>query len=165
MFRTDIITGLGGAISTVKYTLTYSDLTTAGTSQTISLNANPGGNAVNTPATSTPINSANFQIPQTGKVLTCTIHHTTAFSGGAITAMTVSVGKVGGSNTFVAPAFNVFTGAADTNLQESFAVGSGQITAWGVTVTFTSTGGNVNAATAGSVDIYITYLNVSSPSE
>jgi hypothetical protein len=149
----------------VKYTITFSDLTTAGTAQTLYLSADPGGNAFQTPSTTAPPNAQNFAIPQAGVILYAKVHHTTAFSGGTIASMTVSVGKLGGSNTFVTPAFNVFQAAGDTTLQETFAIPSGQISPWGITVTFTSTVGNVNAATAGSVDIYLAYINVTSPSE
>jgi hypothetical protein len=154
MFREDLGTSLSTGDQYVKFTLTFSDLTTAGASQTITLQANPGGNAVN---------PADFQIPQGGVIKYARIHHTTAFTGGALNGMTASIGKKGASNTFVSAAFNVFQTAADGNLEETWNVSSGQQSAWSVTVTFVGTGGNVNAATAGSVDFYIIYQNVTTP--
>jgi len=161
--RTDLASGLGDGIQIVKYTLTFADLTTAGLSQTISLPVNPTSTPFIAPATSAPPNYANFVIPQAGVVLYSKVQHTIPFAGGTIASMTCSVGKLGGTNTFVnGAAFNVFGAAADTTCQEAFGVASGQNTSWGVTVTFVSTVGNVNAATAGSVNIYIAYLDVTS---
>jgi hypothetical protein len=161
--RTDIATGLGDGVQFVKYTITFADLTTAGLTQTISLPVNPTSTPFIPPATSAPPNVSNFVIPQAGVVLYSKVQHTIPFAGGTIASMTCSVGKLGGSNTFVnGTAFNVFGAAADTTLQEAQAISSGQNTAWGVTVTFVSTVGNVNAATAGSVNIYIAYLDVTS---
>lgn len=158
MIRNDVGLGLNGGLAYVKFTLTYSDLSTAGLSQSINLQQNPipGGAVAITPA-------VNFQIPQGGVLLGVRIHHTTAFSGGAITAMTVSVGK-SGSNAFFASAFDVFQAVGDTTLQETSLFKAGGINAVPVTATFTSIGANVNAATAGSVDIYLCLLNVSQSS-
>lgn len=169
MQRTDIAATLGTGNQYLKYTIGYTDLaaqTAATTPTTFYLATDPGGNSLQTPSTSSPPNAANFVIPQAGVIIYAKVHHTVSFSGGSLTAMTVSVGKVGGTATFVTPAFNVFQGSSDNTLQEVFNVASGQISPWGLTVTFTGDGThNLSGATAGSVDIYIMYMNVSSPSE
>ena len=168
MQRQDIAASLGPSIAYLKYTITYNDLaaqTAATTPTTFYLATDPGGNPFLVPATSAPPLASNLVIPQAGYVNYCKIHHTVAFSGGSTTACTVAVGKLGGSASYIAPAFNVFQTVADTTLQETFAVPSGQLSAWGVTVTFTGDGThNLTAYTAGSVDIYISYVNVSTPS-
>lgn len=156
MVRNDIATGFGGAIQLTKFTLDQTDLTAAATTQNINLLENPipGG-----PVSITP--NVNFQIPQGGVILGVRIKHEVAFTATSLTAMTVSVGK-SGNNTFFASAFDVFQAVADTTIQESSMFKSGQLTAVPVTVTFTSTGANLNAATmAGRVSIYICWLNVS----
>lgn len=169
MQRTDIAASLSNGDAFVKYTIAFGDLAAAaaGTGAiTFFLSTDPGGNAIQTASTTAPPNAVNFVVPQAGMIKYAKIHHTVAFAGGSLTAMTCSVGKLGGTATFVAPAFNVFQAVADTTLQETFNVASGQITAWGVTVTFTGDGvHNTNGVTAGSVDIYINYTNVSSPTE
>lgn len=167
MQRQDLAASLGPNIAFLKYTITYNDLAAlaaATTPTTFYLATDPGGNPFQAPSTTAPPSASNFVIPQAGYINYVKIHPTISFTGGSTTACTVSVGKLGGSATFVAPAFNVFQAVADTTLQETFAVASGQLSAWGITVTFTGDGvRNLTAYTAGSVDIYISYTAVSTP--
>src|SRR5262252_1185393 len=111
-----------------------SDLTTAGATQAITLDT----------------------LYQGSVVLYVRIKHSTAFSGGGLTALTVSVGKSGGSATFFAPAFNIFQAVADGTLQENVATnGMGQLSAVTIQANFTATGANLSAITAGTVQIDI----------
>lgn len=152
MYRSDIPSNFGAFVNYVKFTFNYDDLTAAATTQTISLLENP------------PVNTTSaFYVPQAGKVLGVCVHHTVAFAGTAITGVTVSVGNSNLGVAGFAPAFNIFQAVADTTLQETAEFKAGQITAAQPTVTFVSTGGNLSAMTAGSVDIYILFLNVSEP--
>lgn len=80
------------------------------------------------------------------------IKHSVSFSGGAIASYTVSVG-VSGNNAKYASAFDVFQAVAAGAYELSSNFG-GEAGATQITATATSTGANLNAATAGSVDIW-----------
>ena len=125
--------------------------TTTGTTQVINLLADPGG---------PPANPANFTIPGYGVVLYTKMDVTTPFKGGALSAMTLSIGKSGGSATYLQGAADVWTAAI---IQEAGYVASAQDTAWTVNVSFAPTSAAVSAATAGQVDIYILFLDVTTP--
>lgn len=87
------------------------------------------------------------------------IKQSTAFSGGAIASYTVSVG-VSGNNAKYASAFDVFQAVAATTLQVTGTVGcESQGAIVQLTATATSTGANLNAAAAGSVDIWLLVSN------
>lgn len=83
------------------------------------------------------------------------VKHTTAFAGTGITAYTLSVGLTGNLAKY-ATAFDVFQAIADTTLQASdnFAIEN-----WGAVTSIrgaaVSTGGNLNASTAGAVEFYL----------
>lgn len=116
-----------------KYTKTFTDFSTAATTNSIAL----------------------LTLPIKGVVEDVVIKHTTAFSGGAISAYTVSVG-ISGTLAKYATAFDVFQAVADTTAQISaggFVENFGSTTS--VLVTAVSTGANLNAAGAGSVDIWV----------
>jgi hypothetical protein len=160
MYRTDIGLSLSGYLSYCKFTIGIADLPYAATSQTIAL-----------PWNTLASNPINFAIPQGGVMLGVRVHATTAFAGPSVTAMTVSVGVNGGSNTFFTNAFDIFQAVSNTTLQETSMFKSGlQANPGGtanvnqqVSVTFTATGANLALLTAGSVDIYFCFLNVSTP--
>lgn len=83
------------------------------------------------------------------------IKHNTAFSGGTIAAYTVEVGQSGDTDEY-AVGFDVFQATSNTLSQATQTLDVPNFsTTTDVVVTATSTGGNLNAATAGSVDIYI----------
>lgn len=83
------------------------------------------------------------------------IKHSAAFTGGAIAAYTVSVGIVGNLTKY-APAFDVFQAPGSTVMQISNLIGTeNQGAATSIRLAATSTGANLNAATSGSVDIWI----------
>lgn len=116
-----------------KVTVGFAQLTTAGLTQTINL--------ITTAART--------------KVCGVSIKTTAAFSGGLIASLTVSVGDAAGTGLDYAPAFTVFSAPSNTNYQDTVpaTVASKTSAASTITALFTSTIGNLNTATAGSVDI------------
>ncbi len=152
MQRTDIAVGMAGNVSYVKFTIGYTDLNaTAALTLALSLQAQPPN--------ATPV----FQIPQGGVMLGAMVHHTVAFAGTAITAVSVSLGVLGGSATFFTPAFDILQAVANNTLQQTSMFKSGTVAAATVQANFTAVGANLTALTAGSVDIFILYLNVTTP--
>jgi len=83
------------------------------------------------------------------------VKHSTAMSGGSITAYTASVGIAGDLEKYASD-FNVFQAAADGTKQYS---SSGDVESFSgaTSIRFraTSTGGDLNTATAGEVDVWI----------
>lgn len=119
----------------VKKTLTYTQLAAAALTNSVAL----------------------FNLPAKGVIHAVRIKHSASFTGGGITAYTVSVG-ITGSLTKYAGAFNVFQAVADTSAgkQITGTVGTeSDLTATSILATATSTTSNLNAATAGSVDIWV----------
>lgn len=95
-----------------------------------------------------------FNLPRAGVIHAIRMKHSVAFGGGTIASYTISVG-ISGTVAKYAAAFNVFQAVADTALQLSTTVGQeSEANIVAITATATSTVGNLNAATAGSVDIY-----------
>lgn len=102
-------------------------------------------------------NFANlFTLGPGEKVESVIIKHETAFAGGAIGSYTVSVGIVG-NYTKYAPAFNVFQAPGATVFQNADTVGLENMQTGETTVRAlaTSTVANLNAATAGMVQIFV----------
>jgi len=130
---------LGGFVEYRKFSLTYADLTTAGTTQTIAL----------------------FTLPANAKILGVYQKHSVAFAGGSLSSMTVSVGSAIGATQFTAT-FDVFQAVADTTVQETAMFKSGTAAAQVVNSYWTGSH-NVNTATAGALDICVLFLNVSTP--
>lgn len=116
-----------------KYTLPETALTAAATTESIAL----------------------FTTDTNTSICGTRIKHSAAFTGGGLTAMVVSVGVSGSEGLFSQP-FDIFQAPGNgvfqtTNVQDMSTVGA---TA-SVLATFDSVGANVNAATAGSVSIWI----------
>jgi hypothetical protein len=97
-----------------------------------------------------------FQLPARGVVTGTTIKHSAAFSGGGLTAMTVSVGDQS-SAALYAPAFDVFQPASDTAFANSDGFKSSTFAARDVFARFTSAGANVVSAATGAVDVTACY--------
>lgn len=131
------VAGIGSATGVpqwAKYTKTYSDLSTAANTNSITL----------------------FSLPAKGVIHAVAIKHSAAFTGGAIASYAVAVG-ISGDTTKFATWVNVFQAPGDQVGQASN-VGVG-IENFGVATTIllsaTSVGGLLNAATAGSVDVWV----------
>lgn len=98
-----------------------------------------------------------FALPPKGCVHAVRIKHSVAFGGGAISAYTVAVG-ISGTAAKYAAAFNVFQAVSDLAAAKQISATIGtesDLTATNIIATATATGANLNAATAGSVDIWV----------
>lgn len=141
MVTTDLALQLGQGLSLRRFTIPYGDLSDADTSEAVTL----------------------FTLGAYSAILGVRIHHTTAFAGTSVTAMTVSVGSsVVGAAGF-ASAYDVFQTVGDTVIQESTQFQAGTIAASTVQATFTSTGGDMDVMTAGSVDVEVLIMDVTTP--
>jgi hypothetical protein len=126
-------TPTGGALTWQRFTVAESAFTAAATSESITLFTLGAGEVIHA----------------------VKIKHSTAFSGGTLTAFTVEVG-ISGDTTKYASAFDVFQAVADTTFQLSdglFSENHGSTTT--VQITARSTGDDVADATAGSVDVWV----------
>lgn len=126
-------TGATGGLAWTKYTVTFTQLSAAALTNNIEL----------------------FQLAAKETVQSVVVKASAAFTGGLIATYTVSVGPAGNLVKY-AVAFNVFQAPA-TNLSsvnilpgvEDFS------SATSIRISAISTVGNLNAATAGSVDVWV----------
>lgn len=96
-----------------------------------------------------------FSLPAGGIIQAVKIKHSTAFSGGTLSAFTVSVGITGTLDKY-ASAFDVFQAVADTTMQLSNSFGTEDHgSATSIRINAAATGDTVNNATAGSVDVWV----------
>lgn len=141
----DLAVNLGVGPVYRKFTVDYNDVAALGavTSGTITL----------------------FTLPPFSKILGVCVKHSTQFTGA--TTLTVSLGQSGGYDpaTYFTSAANLHGAVADTTLQETRMFKMGQTTALPVIATFTATGANFSALSAGVVDISVCYLDNTTPSE
>ena len=130
---------LGGYFDSVKipvwtkYTVTYSDLATVATTNSITL----------------------YTAVAKAMIHHVVVKHSQAFSGGSLSAYTVEVGLTGNTTKY-APAFDVFQAVADTaasNDRNDFIESFASTTA--VKITADSTGDDLDNAAAGSVDVWV----------
>lgn len=112
--------------------LTFSSFATASTSNSIAL----------------------FQLPASGVISGVRIKQSASFTGGSISAYTLSVGDAGAASAY-SSAYDVFQAPGATVYKLAQPFGGESATAFTtINVTATSTGANLSAATAGSVDIW-----------
>lgn len=97
------------------------------------------------------------QFPKGSVILGVRIKHSTAFSGGAVGACTVSVG-ISGDLTRFAAAFDIFQAVAAATKQLSTQFKDADNAAAIVYADFNTVGANISALTAGQVDIDLLYL-------
>ncbi len=98
---------------------------------------------------------SGYSLPANTSVLGCFVNPTTIFLGGLIASYTISVGVGSGAGIAkYAVAQNVFTGATLQNPQTLAGIES-LSTDTSITITATSSVGDLSAATQGSVDIYM----------
>lgn len=129
----DALEKLDAAPWWTKYTVDYSDLAAAATTNNIEL----------------------FSLPAGGVIHGVKIKHSTAFSGGSISAYTVSVG-ITGTLAKYASAFDVFQAVGNAVQQISSTVGTeNHGAATSIKIAATSTTDNLDQATAGSVDVWV----------
>lgn len=105
---------------------------------------------------STTEDEALFTASQLEKILGVCIKHSAAFTGGGLTTFTVSVGLAGDVEFYSDPQ-NIFQVPGDTVKLDTNTFGSQTMASGGhaIIAHFISTGDNVVAATAGSVDIWM----------
>lgn len=119
----------------VKITLSHAAFQTAATTNTIDLIA---------------------ALPQLSVIHQVLIKHSTAFAGTSITGYTLSVGVIGTLTKYTQP-FDAFQSVADANKAlthvDDIPSFTGGTTA--IKITATSTGANLSASTAGSVDVWV----------
>lgn len=159
MTVTEIPSQLGSGVRQLRISIFSTDLASFTTAGAKTFNILGVGGF----STGSGSNPGTLVIPQSGKILGVQQHLITSFSGGALSAMTSSIGKSGGSATAVTAPFDIFQAAGDTVVQETGLFYSGQKSSWTVNVTFTPTGDVLSNCTAGQVDIFIVYLSVSDP--
>lgn len=127
--------GGGTGANCTTTTIAYGSLTAAATTQSISLSGS---------------------IPASATVVLVRVKEQTQFTSGAVSALTVSVGRTG-ANTDYSPAVALMQAVSNTNFYHDGGALGTSVAAVTPTATFSSTGGNVNAMTAGSVDIKVCY--------
>lgn len=116
-----------------KFTFDYTDLAAAATANDIEL----------------------YSLPAGGIIHAVKIKHSTAFSGGTLSAYTVSVG-IAGNLTKYASAFDVFQAVGNTTFQLSNSFGSeNHGAATSIRIEATSVGDDLDNATAGEVDVWL----------
>ena len=93
-----------------------------------------------------------FNLPARGKLTGVTIKHTTAFSGGTLSAMTVSVGD-SSSDTFYTATEDIFQAVGDTVFLDTDMHSSSTFAARDVFGHFIATGDTMDNVSAGSVDL------------
>lgn len=105
-------------------------------------------------ASATTANVTLFSLPAGGVIHGIKIIQSASFVGGGLTGYTLSVGITAFPAKYAAP-FNVFQAPSSSTFQLSNNFGSeDNLSATNILLTATSVGGNTNAATAGSVDVY-----------
>jgi len=97
MIETNLMSALGSGPQLRRFTINYSDLSDADTSQTITLCTLPAGSVIEG----------------------VRIKHSTRFLGGGTGTATVSVGSAAGAVNTFATAFDIFQAVADTTFQLS----------------------------------------------
>lgn len=144
---TDLALNAGNGITLRQWTITFADL------QAIS-----GSGAQSIPLLLS--NGKQFSIPQAGTILFSRVNVTTAFTGGALSALTMSVGT-SGTTTAVTGANSIFTAACfdKHGLNSEFNSDAPQA----LQVTLTPTSDVLANCTAGSLTLTVAILNVSTP--
>lgn len=116
-----------------KYTVTYAQLAAAALTNNVTL----------------------LTLPVGGIIHAVKIKHSVAFTGGAISAYSVSLG-IAGNTAKYASAFDIFQAVAADTFQLSQVLASESHTATtAILLSAISVGANLSAATAGSVDIWV----------
>jgi hypothetical protein len=138
---TNIAARLGLGASIVRYTYTWTDL------------AAIAGSGAQT-------STIKALIAAHGILLGVRVINKTNFAGGALSALTLSVGKTA-SATFFTAAYDLFATSSDTTVQETSLFKHGQLTALDVLLTWTPTSDTLANITSGQVDIDFYILNPS----
>ncbi len=148
-----------------------SDVLLASIGPTGTASAQPGGSVpvtktytVAAAALTTAANTEDevlFNLPARSKILSISVKASTAFAGGALSAMTVSIGDSSGV-AFYTLAFDIFAAVSDTNFQDTDMYKSSTFAARDVLARFTSTGDTMDNVTAGDVEITVQWVTLPS---
>lgn len=149
MQLSDLATGMGGNVRVLKVSLTYADFNTLSTSS---------GTAKN--LTISKANGVALSLLAGSKIIGVALNPTVAFSGGSISALTLSMARNGGTPAELMAAQTI----AATTYYEASVFKSIAHADFGLMVTVTPTSDALSALTAGAVDLYIYILGVSTPS-
>lgn len=116
--------------------------------------------AINGVAGLTTTYTTPSRLPAGAVVTGYKLKHSTAFAGGAISAITAAVQiTVGGiSGTATSPVMSVFSAPSGTNLVGgALDIGGNHGAVQNIDLVFTAVGANLTALTAGSLDVWVTY--------
>lgn len=128
-----LVAGVAAVPTWTKYTVPYSAFSVAANTNAITL----------------------FTLPAGGFILGVKIKHSTAFSGGGLTAYTISVGITGNDTKFASP-FDVFQAVSGTAFQATQNFDSeDHDNPTTINIVATSTGDTLDNVTAGSVDVWV----------
>lgn len=152
MTKQDLALNYGGRVRAVRFTVGFADLQATSGS---------GAKAVTLADSDNP--SLVFTLPNYSKVCGVSVKTTTAFAGGSLSALTVSLGISGSATRFTA-AYDIFQAVADTTIQETamWKLGQASAIAGGLILTFTPTGDSCSAATAGAMFVDVFFVEMTS---
>lgn len=123
----------------MKFSKTFTDLTAAATTNDIEL----------------------FSLPGSAVIHGVVIHHSTAFSGGTVSALTVSVGLTGNLIKYTS-AWDVFQASGDTVIQVSSDLSLEDMTAaTSIRLSAIATGDNLDQLTQGQVEVWLLVSSLS----
>ena len=98
-----------------------------------------------------------FTLPANGILMGVRIKHSLAFSGGSLSAMTVSIGD-SSSPTLYTSAFDIFQAAGATVMQFTDMLKASTSASRDVLARFTATSDTMDNVTAGSVDVHVCWV-------
>jgi len=109
-------------------------------------------------AAATTNNITLFTLPGHGVIHAVKMKHSAAFTGGAISAYTINIGITDNLTKYTIP-HNVFQAPGDTVMQLDTTAGFETANSSGkdIKIAATSTGANLSASTAGSIDVWVLY--------
>jgi len=147
----DLATSLGGRVRYTRFVIGFKDLQ--------GIPAGAGAQPLTLNSASNP--SLAYTLPSGSKILGVSVKASVAFTGGALTAMTVSLGVTGAVTRFTS-AWDIFQAVGDTVLQETalFKAGQGSSIA-ALIATFTPTTDVVQNCAAGQLNMDIFWLPMS----
>jgi len=121
----------------VKYTIPFGSLTAAALTQTITL----------------------FTLPARAKLIGVTLKHSAQFTAAGLTSLNLTLGSSVDPQRY-AGALNISTAVSDTNFYDAGYYNSQTMAADAVNAVFTAVGANLNTLAAGSVDIWIGWVQL-----
>ena len=141
MITTNIVNSFGAGTQATRFRVDYTDCQAAALTKNVSL----------------------FTLKAFGIILSVIVKHTTVFAGTAGT-IKVSVGTSGVATQFTAASADlVATAVADTAFQKTDDPDQASMVDTAVVLNVVSSSGNLSGLTAGSVDVYVYYIQPTTP--